>query len=76
MVYSAFFKNDMETEAVKINYERKMKYLTPILALIMRQRIEFTKILLNSLKIEINPNNFAISKEFYIVLKIYFYYCD
>jgi SNF2 family DNA or RNA helicase len=76
MTYSAFFKNDMEVEAVRINYERKLFFLIPVFALVMKERIEFTKLLFGYLKIDLNPNSITLSRELLIVLKIYYYYLE
>lgn len=76
MTYSAFLKNDLEFEAVRINYERKLFFLIPIFALVIKERIEFTKLLLGYLKIDLNPNSITLSSELLIVIKIYYYYLE
>lgn len=72
--YSAFFVNDLQVDSIKINNERKLKHMIPIIANVMKKRIDFVSVLIKNLNLDFN--DLKISKNLLIFLKIYYNYLE
>lgn len=72
--YSSFFVNDMQVDSIKLNHERKLKHMIPIIANVMKKRIDFVRTLIISLKLDFR--DVKISKYLLVFLKIYYNYLE
>jgi SNF2 family DNA or RNA helicase len=73
-LYTSFFVNNMQTEIIRKNFDRKIRYISSLMSLIIKQKIDFVKTLLSYFKIDLN--NIVLSKRLLIFLRIYFIYLE
>ena len=73
-LYKSFFISDLERVQIKVNLERKLNYLIPILSLILSRNINFTDHYLGYLSLSVNE--LYISKNSVLMLKIYLNYLE
>jgi len=73
-LYKSFFISDLEKPQIKINYERKINYILPVLSLIMSKNINFTDYYLGYFSVSLNE--LSVSKNSIFMLKIYLNYLE